>query len=255
MFKNIFKIIAVFIIGAVGGIFSDQILWPYFIERPLFLEYRLEQNPVYITETKEITIQENTALQDAIEKTEKVVVGIETKTAKGTISRGSGLVVTSDGLILTLAELFLKNSSITVWVEGTPYHSSLKNGDVKILKKDLDSNLCLIKIEARDLNTSGFFDFGKIKLGQRVFSIGNMFDAKKVKEIAPRHVVNQGIIKYLDSDFIYTDIAERETAAGNPCIGSPLFSIDAQIIGINFIDKQGNLITIPSTTLRDFIGF
>jgi hypothetical protein len=61
MFKNIFKIIIVFLIGAVGGIFSEQILWPYFIERPLFLEYSLEQNPVYITETKEITIQENTA--------------------------------------------------------------------------------------------------------------------------------------------------------------------------------------------------
>jgi S1-C subfamily serine protease len=255
MFKNIFKIIAIFFIGAVGGIFSEQIIWPYFIERPLFLEYSLEQNPVYITETKEITIQENTALQDAIEKTEKVVAGIETKTAKGTITRGSGLIVTSDGLILALAELFPKNSSITVWVEGTPYRSSLENGDVKILKKPLDSNLCLIKIEAKNLNTAGFFDFGKIKLGQRVFSIGNMFDAKKVKEIAPRRAVNQGIIKYFDNDFIYTNIIAQETATGNSCIGSPLFSIDAQIIGINFIDKQGNLITIPNTTLRDFIGF
>ena len=255
MLKNISKIIAVFIIGIVGGIFSDQILWPYFIERPLFLEYRLEQNPVYINETKEITIQENIALENAIEKTEKVVVGIETKTAKGTIARGSGLVVTSDGLILTLAELFLKNSSITIWIEGTPYYSSLENGDVKILRKDLDSNLCLIKVEANNLNTAGFFDFDKIKLGQRVFLIGNVFETATAKEIAPRNAVNQGIVKYFDSDFVYTDITEQEIAVGNPCSGSPLFSIDAQVIGMNFIDKQGHLITIPSSVLRDFIGF
>ena len=255
MLKNISKIIIIFIIGIVGGIFSDQILWPYFIERPLFLEYRLEQNPVYITETKEITIQENTALQDAIEKTEKVVAGIQTKTSKGKIASGSGLIVTSDGLILTLAELFPKNSSITIYIEGTPYHSSLKNGDVKILKKDLDSNLCLIKVEANNLNTAGFFDFGKIKLGQRVFSIHNMFDTVFAKETAPKHVVNQGIVKYFDDDFIYTDISAQETTAGNSCLGSPLFSIDSQVIGINFIDKQGNLITIPSSVLRDFIGF
>jgi S1-C subfamily serine protease len=255
MLKNISKIIIVFIVGIVGGIFSDQIFWPYFIERPLFLEYRLEQNPVYITETKEITIQENIALENAIEKTEKVVVGIQTKTSKGKILRGSGLIVTSDGLILALAELFPKNSSITIYIEGVPYHSSLKNGDVKILKKDLDSNFCLIKVEANNLNTAGFFDFDKIKLGQRVFSIGNMFDTTFTKETAPKLAVNQGIVKYFDDDFIYTDIIERETATGNPCLGSPLFSIDAQVIGINFIDKQGNLITIPSSTLRNFIGF
>ena len=255
MSKNILKIIAVFIIGAVGGIFSDQILWPYFIERPLFLEYRLEQSPVYIAETKEITIQENIALENAIEKTEKVVVGIQTNTTKGKILRGSGLIVTSDGLILALAELFPKNSSTTIWTEGTPYDFSLEDGGVKILKKDLDSNLCLIKVETNNLNTSGFFDCDKIKLGQRVFLIENMFDAESKKEIAPKRAVNQGIIKYFDKDFVYTDITEQETATGNPCNGSPLFSIDAQVIGINFIDKQGGLITIPSSTLRDFIGF
>ena len=255
MLKNIYKIIIVFAVGAVGGIFSDQILWPYFIERPLFLEYRLEQNPVYITETKEITIQENTALENAVEKTEKVVAAIQTKTAKGAIARGSGLVVTSDGLILSLAELFPQNASITIWIEGVPHYSSIDNGDVKILKKDLDSNLCLLKVEANNLNTAGFFDFGKVKLGQRVFAIGNMFAATSSKEAAPNHTVHQGIIKYFDNDFVYTDISASAGPASPASIGSPLFSIDGQVIGINFVDKQGSPTTIPSTILRDFLGF
>ena len=80
MLKNILTIIALFIIGMGGGIFADQIFWPYIVERPLFFAYRLDQAPVYVTERKEITIQENTALQDAVEKVEKAVVGIQTKT-------------------------------------------------------------------------------------------------------------------------------------------------------------------------------
>ena len=72
MLKNIFKIIAIFILGTVGGIFADQILWPYFVERPLFYQYKLEKSPVYVTERKEVFIQENTALEEAIEKVGKL---------------------------------------------------------------------------------------------------------------------------------------------------------------------------------------
>ncbi len=251
MFRDALKVIAVFFIGAAGGFFSDQVLGHYFfiesIENPLSLEYSLE-HPVQVTETKEIFIQENTALENAIQKTEKIIVGIETKTKKGAVARGSGLIVTSDGLILTLAELVPENFSvITVWAEGVPYYSSAKNGDIKILKKDLKNNLCLIKIEAANLNTAGFFDCSKIKLGQRVFSFENVFQAKGAP---PNLAVSQGIIRYFDSDFVYTDIRGWKTAAG-----SPLFSIEGQIIGINFLDEQRNLITIPSSVIRDFLGF
>jgi hypothetical protein len=90
MIKNAFKILAIFILGIFGGIFGSEILWPYFVERPLFLEYRLEPRPVYLTQKKEIRIQENVALQGAIEKVEKSVVGIETKTKKGKVLEGSG---------------------------------------------------------------------------------------------------------------------------------------------------------------------
>ena len=82
MLKHIFKIIVIFIIGMVGGIFANQIFWPYFIEKPLFYQYRLEQSPIYLTERKEITIQENLALKNAIEKVEKVVIGVKSETPK-----------------------------------------------------------------------------------------------------------------------------------------------------------------------------
>src|SRR4030043_2308358 len=105
MGKNVLKIIVFFIIGMVGGIFADQIFWPYFIERPLFYQYDLEQRPVNVTEIKEITIQENIALENAIEKAGKTAVGIRTKLKSGIILEGSGLIVSSDGLVVTFASL------------------------------------------------------------------------------------------------------------------------------------------------------
>lgn len=105
MLKKVFKIVAVFIIGMVGGIFADQIFWPYFVERPLFYQYRLEKAPIYVAERKEVFIQENIALTDSIEKVEKSVVGITAKSKTGKILEGSALILTSDGLILTLADL------------------------------------------------------------------------------------------------------------------------------------------------------
>ena len=176
MLKNIFKIIGIFIIGIVGGIFADQILWPYFIERPLFHQYRLEQSPVYVTERKEITIQENVALKNAIEKVEKVVVGVRTETKAEKILEGSGLIITSDGLMVTLAELVPQGSNFSFFIDGAPHQI---NGGGQILKRDLKENLALIKIEEENLPTLSFADLEKMKLGERVFLVGVIFDKEE----------------------------------------------------------------------------
>lgn len=238
MLKNTFKIIAFFIIGMIGGIFADQILWPYFIERPLFYQYRLEQSPVYVTERKEVFIQENTALKEAIEKVEKIVVGVRTQTAKGKILEGSCLIITSDGLLVTLAELIPQGSDFNFFVDGKETH-------FQILKRDLKENLALVKIEKANLPTVGFANLEKIKLGERVFLVGVIFEREK-----PSKIVNEGIIKSFSEDFIKTNIFEKYTLAG-----SALFNIEGEILGINIIDSEGKVITIPISKIKAFTGF
>ncbi|MBZ9578744.1 trypsin-like peptidase domain-containing protein [Patescibacteria group bacterium] len=236
MTKTIFKIIAVFIIGTVGGIFADQILWPYFIERPLFYQYRLEQSPIYVTERKEIIIQENVALINAVEKVEKVVVGIRSKTKTGRILEGSGLIVTSDGLIVTLADLVPPDWEINLFFDGEEMIP-------KVLQRKND--LALLKIEETNLPTVGFTDFEKIKLGERVFLLGVIFEDNIQKK-----AVNEGIIKTFDEDSILTNIFEKKILEG-----SPLFNIEGQVVGLNQIDKEGKVIAISIKKIREFIGF
>lgn len=237
MLKNIFKILAIFIIGMGGGIFADQILWPYFVERPLFYQYRLEQAPIYLTERKEIYIQENLALKNAIEKVEKSVVGVRTKTKTGKILEGSGLILTTDGLLVTLAELVPSGSVFNFFVDK-------ELSSFQILKREPKENLALIKLEKTNLPTVGFADLEKLKLGERVFLVGAVFEKAEIKK-----VVNEGIVKSFDQNSIETNIFEKNILAG-----SPLFDIEGKVLGINLIDKEGKVITIPISQIRKFAG-
>jgi len=258
MLKNILKILSVFILGVGGGIFADQILWPYFVERPLFYQYRLEQSPVYLTERKEIYIQENVALKNAIERVEKVVIGVRAETKAGKILEGSGLILTADGLVITLAELVPRGSVFNFFVDG-------EQVSFQILKRDLKENLALIKLEKTNLPTVGFANLEKLKLGERVFLVGVIFKNQKIT--LPGFVVNEGIVTSFDQNSfaepsahltprpalqgsaIETNIFEKSTLAG-----SPLFDIEGKVLGLNTIDKDGKVITIPISRIRTFAG-
>lgn len=245
MTKNILKILAVFVIGTAGGIFADQIFWPYFVERPLFYKYKLDQTPVNITQKQETTtyIQENVALQKAIEKVEKTVIGVKTKTVDGQILEGSGLVVTSDGLIVTLASLVPQGSDFYFFIDG-------KWPAYQILKRDFKNNLALVKISDGQLNPAGFADAEKINLGARIFSIGMDFDtATSTILLPPEKTISEGIIARLDKDFIYTNISSVANLDG-----SPLFDIEGNAVGLSALDQNSKLLAIPISAVRQFLG-
>jgi len=229
MFKGITKIIVIFIIGICGGIFANQILWPYLVEQPSY-----QASVPVLTETKEITIEENTALENAVEKIEKSIVGIKVVDKE---IYGSGIVVTSDGLIVTLNELIPKGGDFVFYVDG-------KTPNWQILKRDAKNNLVLIKLEENDLKTIAFADFDNIRLGQRAFLLGMIFNEDKSL------LVNEGMIKYFTGEYIRTNIYEKNTLSG-----SALFNIKGELLGLNTIDAEERVTAIPITKIREFIGY
>jgi S1-C subfamily serine protease len=232
--KNIYQIIILgFVFGILGGILADQFL---------FYQYHLRQLPVNLTETNEVFIQENTALENAIEKVEKTTVGVRTKLASGIILEGSGLILTSDGLVVTLPELTPEGAEISFFWEGKQY----KAGDkARILKRDFKNNLALAKIEEVNLPTIGFADSNQTKIGERVFLIAVIFENG-----VPQKTANEGIVKSFDQDFVYTNVFEKYTR-----VGSPLFNIEGKIMGLNVIDSGGRILAIPAQKIKTFAGF
>lgn len=236
--KRIFKIIAIFILGMGGGIFAEHIFWPYFVERPLFYEYRLDKAPVNITEKKEVYIQENTALVDVVSKVERAVVATRSKSKTGQIIEGSGLIITTDGLMVTLAENIPQGQEFAFFVNGgAPSY--------QVLKRDLKENLALVKLEGNNFSTLGFASTDRLRIGERVFLIGSFIGNGSLNRI-----VNDGIIRSFEGGIITTTIKEESNFGG-----SVLFNILGDVVGINTIDKLGNVSTISSKRIRDFAGF
>jgi len=229
MLKNIFKIIGILGLGILGGILGG-----IFAQNSFFYKYNLQPAPVYVNKTEKIVIQENVALKNAIEKVEKTLIGVRTITKKEKILEGSGLILTSDGLAITLADLAPKEGSFNFFFEG-------KKVKAQVLKRDLKENLALIKIEENNLPTSGFGNLEKIKLGERVFLIGAIFEKEEPKKMA-----NEGIIKYVNENLIQTTVFEKRAA------GSPLFDIEGNALGLNYVGETGEVLTIPISKIRKF---
>ncbi|MFH1181227.1 MAG: serine protease [bacterium] len=227
-FKNLLKILGFFILAMAAAILANQAVWPYLAERP-----------VYITEKKEIFIQENTALTDAIAKAEKSIVGVKTKIKSGQLLEGSALSLTADGLAITLADLVPLGGNFVFFDSEGNATSSLP---FQILKRDSKANLALVKLGGVNLSSVSFSSFEEIRLGERVFLVGVSSDQKIM--------VNEGIVKSLNKDNIETNIIEKANLAG-----SPLFDIEGNLLGINTIAKDGRVNAIPVAIIRQFTGF
>jgi serine protease Do len=172
------------------------------------------------------------------EQVEKSVVGLRTITPAGKIINGSGNVITSDGLIITLAELVPQGSKFVFFVNG-------KAPNWQILKRDLKNNLALIKLEETGLPTIGFAEFGSLRFGQRVFLTGATLKKGNLEKI-----INQGMIKTYNQELIETNISEDPVLSG-----SPLFNIKGELVGLSMIGLEGEVTAIPINKIREFIGF
>jgi len=62
-------------------------------------------------------------------------------------------------------------------------------------------------------------------------------------------VVDEGIIRMFDENLIKTNISEKEGL-----IGSPLFDIEGRFLGLNTVDENEKIITVPVSKIRQFTG-
>lgn len=236
MIKKIPMMVLVFVGGIFGGIFADQILWPYIIERPLFYQYRLEQAPININKKEEIIVKENTALQYAAEKAQKSIVGIKSVIGNKT-QEGTGIIITSDGYVLALNDLVPQGGNYKIYING-------KTVDFKILKRDSKSNLVLLKIDESNLSSAGFAEYGSLRYGQRVFLSGVIFNGEDLS-----HSVNEGVIKTYNEAIIKTNMKDEKKL-----VGSPIFDIDANLIGLAQVDADLDVTAISIKTIKEFVG-
>ncbi|MDI6686659.1 MAG: DegQ family serine endoprotease [Desulfobacterales bacterium] len=161
-------------------------------------------------------------------------------------SLGSGFIIDKDGYIVTNNHVVENADKIKV---------KLKNGkefDAKIVGKDSNTDLALIKIKSRrDLPVVILGDSDSLKVGQWVVAIGSPFGLE--------HTVTAGIVsakgRVIGSgpydDFIQTDASINP---GNS--GGPLVNMKKEVVGINtaiIANGQGIGFAIPINLAKGIV--
>ncbi|OGI48607.1 MAG: hypothetical protein A2151_02665 [Candidatus Muproteobacteria bacterium RBG_16_65_34] len=138
-------------------------------------------------------------------------------------SLGSGVIVSSDGYIVTNNHVIAKADEIKVLLNDKREFTG------KVVGTDPKSDVAVIKINAKDLPSIPWGDSDKLEVGEYVLAIGNPFGLNQTVTAGIVSAVgraNVGIADY--EDFIQTDAAINP---GNS--GGALINVHGELIGVN----------------------
>lgn len=138
-------------------------------------------------------------------------------------SLGSGVIVREDGYILTNNHVVAGADEIKVTVNDK------KEYDAKLIGRDEDTDVAVIKIDAKDMQVPKLGDSDKIQVGELVLAIGN--------PLRLSHSVTMGIISATGRSNVglatYEDFIQTDASINPGNSGGPLVNIDGEVIGIN----------------------
>ncbi|MDR2549581.1 MAG: DegQ family serine endoprotease [Desulfobulbus sp.] len=136
---------------------------------------------------------------------------------------GSGFIISGDGYILTNNHVVEEASKITVRL------ADKREFQAKVVGTDPQSDVAVIKIDAKDLPVLPLGNSDKLEVGEWVIAIGSPFELSQtvtVGVVSAKGRNRMGITDY--ENFIQTDAAINP---GNS--GGPLLNIRGEAVGIN----------------------
>ncbi len=155
------------------------------------------------------------------------VAFIESKEAQG-VASGSGIVLDSEGHVLTNNHVIEGASEVTVSFEseGQMYPAT-------VVGTEPNSDLALLKVEApaAKLHPLKLGDSSKMEVGDAVVAIGNPFDLQRT--------VTSGIVSALQREIQAPDgvtiknVIQTDAAINPGNSGGPLINAAGEVIGIN----------------------
>ena len=230
------------VFGLVGGLVGGYIL--------------IRDFPDTIPVSKQsIVLQESSAAVNVAQQVSPSVVSITSESTGFSFfgrsqtqqGAGTGIIVSSDGLIMTNNHVIDGAQTLTVFdSKGKEYKGA------KVVSTDTTNDIAFIRINASGLRAAQLGDSSAVKVGTKVLAIGNALGQYQ-------NTVTEGIISGLGRPVSAGDEAGRSVetlqnlfqtdAAINPGnSGGPLVDLSGKVIGINTAvagDAQGIGFAIP----------
>jgi serine protease Do len=227
-------IAAALLVGLLGGALGSY----------TFIRYFANDIPA---NRKQLVVQETSAYINVAKTVSPAVVSITSQAVTQDMfgqpeqesAAGTGMIVNSDGLILTNRHV-VDDSTATY----TVVLSNGKSYPAKILALDTNNDLAFVKITASGLPTVQLGDSSAVQVGQQVVAIGNALGQFQ-------NTVTQGIVSGLSreveagddssdgtessstSDESLQDLFQTDAAINPGNSGGPLVNLDGQVIGID----------------------
>lgn len=149
---------------------------------------------------------------------------------------GSGMILTADGYVVTNAHVVKGSAKIQVILpnaEPAPARSSVlrprgRRMMAKLIGLDRESDLAVLKIEAKGLPFLEFGDSENVRQGQLVFAFGSPFGLQNSMSMG----IISAVARQLEADdpmiYIQSDVAVNP---GNS--GGPMVDVEGRVIGIS----------------------
>lgn len=179
--------------------------------------------------------EQSLSFQEIYEKVIPSIVSIQAY-SDTTAYAGTGVVMTSDGYIITNHHVISGCSSAQVVLsDGTAY-------DARLVGSDVPSDLAVLKVEAQGLPPAEFGNSDLLRVGDTALAIGNPLGSDLFG------TMTEGIISAINRDVNvsgYTMTLIQTTAALNPGnSGGALINSAGQVVGITNLKMMSDYETI-----------
>lgn len=155
-------------------------------------------------------------------------------------SVGTGVIFSEDGYIITNYHVISGCSACAVWV--TDSYGVDTEYPARLVGYDEDNDLAVLKIDAVDLPVAEFGVSDDLKVGDRVYAIGNPLGLEL------RNTLTDGLVSAIDRDVdvegITMTLIQTNAALNSGNSGGPLINQYGQVVGINTIKMMSGEDTI-----------
>lgn len=255
--RIILIILFVFVIGGIGSVIVDRYIFPKLSATKFFSKFKFFQeaneNVVIIEKTEQITVKEDDSVNEIASQAATAVVNIISISDTGNQSgNGTGVIATSDGLIITYIDAIIE--------EEARYKVLIFNGsnyDAKLLGIDEFSGLAFLKIDTSNLPVIHFANSSDSRPGKKLIAIGNSFGEYQNRFAA-------GLLSNINKTFNLSGktissseklegVFETDFNSQKSYLGGPMIDYNGELVGIIgtiTIDNEQKYFQIPSNIVK-----
>jgi serine protease Do len=270
MFKKILIVVAIVIISGLSGIIADRYFFPRLAATKFFSKYKFLQesaeNVTVINKTEQVYVREDTSINKVTNQVAPSLVNIISYTESPVVFKnGTGVIATSDGIIITYASAIMPNNpgktGLTAAVKYKVMAGDGNSYDGELIGIDSWSNLAFIKINASNLPVISFANSDDYNPGEKVVAVGN-----DMSEYQNRF--STGILNSFDPAYnisgLSLSISEKlegvyitDFGTDNFSPGGAIVDYSGQAVGIAGSVLKNNkteYFVIPSNKIKEVLG-